>query len=399
MINGYQDMLAKAKFYKKQVIQSFVKQGYFPSNEEIQTALSDIDTRSALLETYLSAKGSLFNTKEINYMFECIYKDLNILYETLNEILINQYNKLKLDIEARLLEMEQKANNLKRRMDEETNGTTLGTTIFFKSNQWEAETNDDVTIIPLTTMDLIDGSRIAFFANINNIDASSVYFQLEALDDSNNRFFALPYNYNEDVYTVPGTLGINRYELNMNGQLIVNGEINIVLKNADYDNDYKVLGGSTTMKVTYKDDNTVVYEPFAGKNRSFRATRDCYIEFYMLDDTQISYTFNKAPNHTNFALNDGVITSTKTITKVFIDAPANFICNFNIEKGEVWAVCSDALVRGEDTIVYTDDYSLRDFIILEFVKTYTTKYKISLILKSNSNIVNYIDCVYIKEID
>ena len=303
MISEYQDMLAKAKFYKKKVLQSFIKQGYYPSDEEIQAALSDIDTRSALLETYLSAKGSLFNTKEINYMFECIYKDLNILYEVLNEILINQYNKLKLDIEARLIEMEQKANNLKKRMDEEVNSTVLGTTIFFKSNQWEPETNDDITIIPLTQMNLINGSRIALFANINNINANSVYFQFDAMDDSNTSFFGLPYN------------------------------------------------------------------------------------------------FNMAPNHTNFALNDGVITSTKTITKVFIDAPAGFVCNFGMEKGEVWAICIDALIKNNKTILYTGDWSLRDFLILELVKSNVTKYKISLILKSNDNIVDYIDSVYIKEVD
>lgn len=399
MISEYQDMLAKAKFYKKKVLQSFVKQGYFPNDEEIQAALSDIDTRSALLETYLSAKGSLFNTKEINYMFECIFKDLNILYEVLNEILINQYNKLKLDVEARLIEMEQKATNLKRRMDEEINGTALGTTIFFKSNQWEPETNDDVTIIPLTQMKLIDGSRIALFANINNIAADSVYFQFDALDGSNNRFFGLPYNYNEDVYTVPGNLGINRYELNMNGKLIVNGNVEIMLDDVDYDNDYKILGGKMMMKVTYKDDDTVVYEPFADNTRSFIATRDCYIEFFMLDDTIIKYNFNMAPNHTNFALNDGVITSTNTITKVFIDAPKDFVCNFGIEKGEVWSLCIDALIKNNKTILYTGDWTLRDFLILEFVKSYKTEYKISLILKSNDNIVDYIDNVYIKEVD
>lgn len=399
MISEYQDMLAKAKFYKKKVLQSFVKQGYFPNDEEIQAALSDIDTRSALLETYLSAKGSLFNTKEINYMFECIFKDLNILYEVLNEILINQYNKLKLDVEARLIEMEQKATNLKRRMDEEINGTALGTTIFFKSNQWEPETNDDVTIIPLTQMKLIDGSRIALFANINNIAADSVYFQFDALDGSNNRFFGLPYNYNEDVYTVPGNLGINRYELNMNGKLIVNGNVEIMLDDVDYDNDYKILGGKMMMKVTYKDDDTVVYEPFADNTRSFIATRDCYIEFFMLDDTIIKYNFNMAPNHTNFALNDGIITSTNTITKVFIDAPKDFVCNFGIEKGEVWSLCIDALIKNNKTILYTGDWTLRDFLILEFVKSYKTEYKISLILKSNDNIVDYIDSVYIKEVD
>ena len=78
MISQYRDMLAKAKFYKKQVIQSFIKRGYFPSDEEIEAALSDIDTRSALLETWLSAKGSLFNAKQIsiyNLMMSTITMD------------------------------------------------------------------------------------------------------------------------------------------------------------------------------------------------------------------------------------------------------------------------------------------------------------------------------------
>ena len=399
MINEYQDMLAKAKFYKKQVLQSFVKQGYFPSDEEVQAALADIDTRSALLETYLSAKGSLFNTKEINYMFECIYKDLNILYEVLNTILIEQYNRLKLEVEARLVEIEQKAINLKRRMDEEVHSTSLGTTIFFKSNQWTPETNDDVTIIPLTTMNMINGSRIALFVNINNIEADSVYFKFESVDGSSESFFALPYNYNEDVYTIPGEYGVNTYDIDLNGKLVVNGNVEILLDNVDYNNEYKILGGKSYMKVTYKDDDTVVYESFATKDRPFQALRDCYIEFYMYDDTYISYNFNMAPNHTNFSLNDGSIVSDKSITKIFIDAPKDFVCSFNLEKGEIWSTSTDALIKDNNTILYTGDWYLRDFRILEYVKSEVTEYKISLILKSNESIVDYIDCVYIKEID
>ena len=395
MINQYRDMLAKAQFYKKQVIQSYIKQGYFPSDEEIQAALSDIDTRSALLETYLSAKGSLFNTKEINYMFECIYKDLNILYEVLEYILTEEYNKLKLDVEAQVTELEQKVYNLKRRMNEEVNTTTLGTTILFKANNWESETNDNVTTVSLGELDLIQGTDIALFANVNNIEADSVYFKLESEKDS---FFALPYNYNEDVYTVPGKLAINEYELNINGSLIVNGNVEIVLDSVDYRNDYKILGGSNLMKVTYKDDNSVVYESFSTLNKSFKATRDCYIEFYMMNDTVINYDFNMAPNHTNFALNDGTITSTDTVTKVFIDAPAEFVCRFNIETGDVWSTCIDAPIQSSNVILYTGDWTLRDFKILEFVKANTTKYKISLILKSDERIIDYIDCVYIKAV-
>ncbi len=396
-MDQYKDMLAKAQFYKKQVIQSFIKQGYFPSDEEIQAALADIDMRGALLETYLSAKGSLFNTKEINYMFECIYKDLNILYSVLEDILVNEYNRLKLDIEAQVTELEQKVYNLKRRMNEEINSTTLGKTIFFKANNWKSETTDDITTISLGEMNLINGSEIALFANIKNINADAVYFKLESEEET---IYALPYNYNNDVYTIPGDLGVNRYELSLSDRLIVNGNIEIYLDNGvDYKNEYKILGGHNYMKVTYKNDNSVYYESFSTMNKPFEALHDCYIEFYMIDDTLIRYDFNMAPNHTNFALNDGTIVSDKMITKVFIDAPEGFICRFNVEKGDIWASCTDGLIQSNNSILYNGDYNIKDFMVLELVKSKITKYKISLILKSNKRIIDYIDCVYIKEID
>ena len=396
MIAQYRDMLEKAQFYKKQVIQSYIKQGYYPSDEEIQAALSDIDTRSALLETYLSAKGSLFNTKEINYMFECIFKDLEILYKVLENILTQEYNKLKLDVEAQVVELEQKVYSLKRRMNEEINSTTLGKTILFQANNWKSETNDNITTISLGKMDLINGSEIALFANIKNIEADSVYFKLESESDT---LYALPYNYNNDVYTIPGKIGVNKFELDLNDRLLVNGNIEIYLDNIDYRNDYKVLGGHNYMKVTYKKDNSVYYESLSTMNKSFEALNDCYIEFYMIDDTFIRYDFNMAPNHTNFALNDGSIVSDKMITKVFIDAPAGFVCRFNIEKGDIWATCTDGLIQSNNTILYSGDYSIRTFMVLELVKSEITNYKISLILKSDERIIDYIDCVYIKEID
>ena len=281
-------------------------------------------------------------------------------------------------------------------MNEEINSTTLGKTILFQANNWKSETNDNITTISLGKMDLINGSEIALFANIKNIEADSVYFKLESESDT---LYALPYNYNNDVYTIPGKIGVNKFELDLNDRLLVNGNIEIYLDNIDYRNDYKVLGGHNYMKVTYKKDNSVYYESLSTMNKSFEALNDCYIEFYMRDDTFIRYDFNMAPNHTNFALNDGSIVSDKMITKVFIDAPAGFVCRFNIEKGDIWATCTDGLIQSNNTILYSGDYSIRTFMVLELVKSEITNYKISLILKSDERIIDYIDCVYIKEID
>lgn len=394
----YKDMIAKAKFYKKQVMQSFIKKGYYPSNEEIANALNDIDMRTALLETYMSREGSLFNTKEINYMFECIFKDLNILYEILQDILINEYNRFKLDIEAQLIELETKANELKKRMNEEINSTVFGTTLFFKSNKWNTVTTDDTTIVDLGELKLLQGSRIASFATINNITPDGVYFNFEA-EDTTKSFKALPYNYNEDIYKVPGTLDTNRYELNLNGRLIVNDNITISLSEVNTNNDYKILGGASLMFVTDKSTNRKTLVDFASNNRPYYTDKDCYIEFYLLDNSSITYDFNKKPNHTNFPLNNGIISSSDTITKIFIDAPAGFVCRFGIEKGEVWASCEDGIPIDNKNLMYSGDWSLRDFQILEFVKTKTTNYKVKMILKSNEDIVKNIENVYIKEID
>ena len=119
----------------------------------------------------------------------------------------------------------------------------------------------------------------------------------------------------------------------------------------------------------------------------------------MVDNTSITYDFNIAPNHTNFALNDGTIVSNKTITKVFIDAPSGFVCRFRLDEGEIWSSCIDGIIQNNNTLLYTGDWDLKDFQILEIVKSKSTKYKISLILKSDETIINYINNVYIKEVD
>ena len=138
----YKDMLAKAKIYKKQIINDFTKRGYFPSNEDIENKLEQIEMRTALCEAYLSKPGSLFNTKEFNYMFEMIFKDLTLLYEILQDILLNEYNQLKIYIETHLNELEIQANLFQRRLDEEMAATSLGKLLFMKTNDWDIETND-----------------------------------------------------------------------------------------------------------------------------------------------------------------------------------------------------------------------------------------------------------------
>ena len=77
------------------------------------------------------------NIKELNYCFEMIYKDIEILYKVLESILIEDYSALNVHIEAALTELEAKADYYKKRCTEEIHNTTLGNTIFFQANSWQ----------------------------------------------------------------------------------------------------------------------------------------------------------------------------------------------------------------------------------------------------------------------
>ncbi len=130
----YKDMLLKLDYHKKYILNAFIKRGYFPKTEEINNKLEEFNMRLSLFKQYVFTPGEKFNTKEMNHMIEMLYTDIVFLYKILEEIQINQYNKLLLNIETHLTSLENIAIHYKKRNNEEINGTSLGKTLLFKTN-------------------------------------------------------------------------------------------------------------------------------------------------------------------------------------------------------------------------------------------------------------------------
>lgn len=394
----YKDMLAKAKIYKKQIINDFTKRGYFPSNEDIKNKLEQIETRTALCEAYLSKPGTLFNTKEFNYMFEMIYKDLSLLYEILQDILLNEYNQLKVYVEAHLNELESKAELFQKRLDEEMAATSLGKLLFIQTNNWKIETNDTISIVDLGNITLNQASKIALFADINNVESSTVSFKLICDSDKTKSFDALPYNYNNDTYIVPGTRKINETDLSLDGRIIVNDTMKINTA-VDINNDYKILGGKDKMMVTYSNGQELVTD-FATQLNAFTATQDCTIEFYCHHNPTIQYNMNKKPNHCNFSIADGYIhIDTDDIKKVYLNVSKGFTCYFVVDDGDIYASCEDGIVLSNEQISYNGNWDLRDFKLIEYVNNENkTDYNIKVFINSDKDIIADINTVCIKQI-
>ena len=396
----YKDMLEKLKYHKNNIINAFIRKNYYPSNDEIQAKLQLVDSRLALFESYISKPGSYMNIKELNYCFEMIAKDIEILYTVLENILVNEFSALNVFIEASLSELEAKADYYRKRCTEEIYSTTLGTTILFQGNNWHITENNEVNIIDLGTMNLIEGMEIACFAEINNLDKNDIVFKFECNDPDKN-FYALPYNYNNNSYKVPGKILVNEYQLIMPQTSIVEDYIPINYK-MNFENKYKIAGAVGGMQVTYRSTGEVFLYKFANIDNAFVAPEDCFVEFFVVDGNgsapYMEYSFTEEPISTNFSLQNGLIPLEKDIVKISIECQKGLGMFFMVPEGTVYAAVDDPVIVNKETMLFKGNWNIRDFVLREYVRTNTTSYRIKVYIKSTENIAGNIESIYIKDV-
>ena len=54
----YRDMLEKLKYHKQLIMNAFIRNNYYPSNEEITAAVQQVNARLSLFESYISKPGA-----------------------------------------------------------------------------------------------------------------------------------------------------------------------------------------------------------------------------------------------------------------------------------------------------------------------------------------------------
>lgn len=393
----YKDMILKLEYHKNRIIQLFIKQGYFPRQDEINEKLKSIDERLALFKDYKFIPGQKVNVKELNYALEMLYLDIKFLYEIAEELYIEKYNTMVLNIETHMIYLESLADYFKKRGHEEINSTSLGRTIMFKTDGFDIEVKDETIEVGAGEVELLEGSEIACFANINNTDKTNILFKFKTADNSKD-FIALPYNYNNDTYLVPGELVIKEHAFNLSDSFNVNDNIIIPIE-TKVDNSYKILGGKNKIIVTDKVTGEVKIANFPTSDNPFVADNNCYISFFIENKSNLEYSFSEKPFHTNFSLQNGLIKTTKPIQKIFLDVPKGFNCYFHMDsdEGKVWATLDNGILDGPN-LIYRGTTLVRDFKIKEYIKDKKTKYSVYVIITEMDNDED-IDSIYIKEIE
>ena len=406
----YKDMIEKLKFHRNIIINAFIRKNYYPSSQEVNDKLKLVNSRIALFESYISKPGSYMNVKELNYCFEMIAKDIEILYTVLEDILTNEFSALKIYIESSLSELESKAEYYRKRCDEEIHSTTLGTTVLFQANNWNVTENDETNLISLGSMDLIQGMEIACFINFKENEEGEVNEKLlEGLDvvfqfdnnDPEKSFWALPYNYNNNSYKVPGEMGINNYELLVPIISVVNDYVPIEVAEINFSNRYKIAGGLGGMQVTSKKTGETYLYKFANAENAFIAPEDCFVEFFVLDankNTHMEYSFTEQPIATNFSLSNGKIDINTDAKRIFIECQKGLAMFFTLPTGKVYASFEDPVIVNSKTFLYKGNWNIKDFVLREYVRSNTSPYKINVFIKSSEDIISKLESIYIKEV-
>ena len=392
----YQDMILKLEYHRNNILKSFIKQGYFPKKDEISSKLALVDERLALFKSYNFQPGELFNHKEVNHLLEMLYRDIAFLYKIIEKINIEKYNKMLLNLEAHMANLETLAQHFKKRADEEIKGTSLGKTLLFKTSDWDISVKDESLEVFVGTLDLIQGSEISCFANINNTDKRNILFKFKA-ENSSNDFNALPYNYNNDTYLVPGEITVKEEEMVLPDNFNINSEI-VMPYDVVMDNEYKILSGKNKVVVTDKETKSVSVHDFPTSDNPLQIKSNSFVSFFIEGKGVLEYNFNKKPFHTNFSVQDGTVKIDKEIQKIFLDVEEGFICYFNLDDDmKPWAVKEDAVVDNKK-LIYDGLMLTRDFKIKEYVKDKTTRYNIYVSITEMDN-DEVIDSIYIKEVD
>lgn len=391
----YKDMLLKLEYYKAKVLKAFIKQGKFPQQNEIAAKVSDIDSRLALFKSYSLQPGDLFNTKEINHCLEMLYNDLIFLYKILEDIQILKFNTLLLNVEINMNYLEDLAINFKKRGDEEVKSTSLGNTVFFKSDSWHFEIQNETMEVDLGTLSFVQGTEILCFANVNNANKKNVLFKFECDEDPSKSFTAFPYNYNNDTYIIPGEVTVNEKDFIIQDSFNINSEI-VLPSKVNMNNEYKILAGNKKIIVTDKITNKITLYDFPTSEKPFVAPSNCYISFYTENKGTLEYNFSHKPFHCNFSLQNGLVQINKDIQKIFLDVDEGFTCYFEADNINIWSTCEEG-IKDNNKLIYGGILLARDLKVKEYVKENVVSYNVTLKITEVDN-DEIIDCVYIKEV-
>lgn len=387
----YKDILLKTQFYKERITKEMIKKGIFPDERIINEKIKNID-RFLSLFSYENVKPKeKFDLAKFKNDLALVYQDLVFLYKLLYEETVKEYEYTKAYADAHLKELENLSNQYWMRSKIEIDTTSLGETIYFKTGSFSFFNKDDKTYVDLGSVEIKDGSIVAFVfdaENINKEDATLI------LKNENEVLYLTPYNYVQDVLKMPGSPQANTFLYDLEESQIVNSAFEVVAEklNPEEKRRYFIFGGPNQISVKTDFGKELVR---IDQNNVYHIPNGGFIDFYIYRGTYARFNFTKLPEEKNFKGNVIDRLSPYHHVKMQSEEEAAF---YLLTDGKVYAEMREGIVKDEK-LYYPSSSKARSFLIEEVISGPEKKYEAYLRISNKNEAPVHINYVAIKELN
>ena len=157
----YLERLKKIKELKELTERALLQQGEFPDKAYVKQLLGEMDTRYAIFKYDDVRPDTKFDLVKMVNDLRCIQKDLNIIYEIVNELARDKYNRLEAFVNGYLSSLENIADKADKKAMEEIETTSLGASMVFFTNDVSAVRIENTTAtIQITNLKCTPQSKL-----------------------------------------------------------------------------------------------------------------------------------------------------------------------------------------------------------------------------------------------
>ena len=352
----YRDVAAKIEHYRDMIYQEFAKKGLTPGSSEVATRLSRINHYLSIFRHENVSTGETFDAAAFTQMTEDVYADLKILYQLVYDLTVTEMAALTDYADAHVADLAVMADRYEKKNRLETQVTSLGKTVMFKSYGFTPVYQNGKAVLSLGSLTANAGSQLSGVFEGEEIEDSQVTFTFTRGSEEST---VGPWSHAGGSVTVPGSKTIRTYAYAIDADQILNEKFAVLATGLTPkgSNEYKVLAGEN--KLSNK--GQLVAATSAVGGLSFSATDKASYEGYIYGASYITFHFSKAPSGKNFS--GSSILSPQSIHRIAIDF--NEAAGLTIStNGRLFAACQPGTVA-EGRLWYPKGSMAKDFLVHE----------------------------------
>lgn len=366
----YKDEVLKDYYYREYLAKAYAQAGLTQRKQDLDQRIQEIDEKLAVYRFAKINNGQVFNAPQFANDIALIYKDLEVLYQLLEEMEKEDIPRLIAFSEHHLQELEQQAAIYEAKMEMEMNVLPIGETALFYTGGWNKEHNATEAQYALPSFEAKAGNSLAFTFAGQDKEANASYLSFTC---DGHAVKLLPYEEALTYYQIPGSPTVKTYLCAID-QTLTTIQKELVASGLEPQEENRYLLFSKEQQAQIGSDADYTYVPLSPQVAI--TVPAGIVEFYLYHGTKATFDFSKKPASQNFA--GTVLNSLPTYQRIWMRFAES--TTFSIQTdAKIFASCRQGFVSNghlyssglTDSLVVIEEISDGNNVSIEDVRLIT----------------------------